>query len=79
MLQGFRDTIKSVDGGDAAGPDYLKNLLNNSKINTENGAMDYILRFISTKWNEASYEQLKTDYIEAPIFSGEQSSNGACL
>ena len=82
MLQGFRDTIKSVDEGDAAGPDYLKNLLNNSKINTENGAMDYILRFISTKWNEAGYEQLKTDYIEAPIFSGEQSSltlQGKCL
>lgn len=82
MLQGFRDTIKSVGEGDAAGPDYLKNLLNNSKINTENGAMDYILRFISTKWNEASYEQLKTDYIEAPIFSGEQSSltlQGKCL
>ena len=79
MLKGFRNTIKSA--GKPDDPNYLENLFNNSKINTENGAMDYILRFISEKWSKG-YEQLKTDYIEAPIFSGEQSSltlQGKCL
>ena len=60
----------------------LTAMLQNSKINTENGALDFILTFISKKWNDAGYEQLKTDYMEAPIFSGEQSSltlQGKCL
>ena len=82
LLKWFKITLDRASdiGLDSKDYFYLKYLLRAANKNTENYALGYILEFISRLW--PSYKQLKTDYFEAPIFSGEQSSlplTGKCL
>jgi len=85
MLEGFREAIESPNLKKAVQEKNLQGVLDNSKINTENGAMDYILTFIKENWHKRSIDDKKhlaNEYIYAPIFSNEQSSlnlRGKCL
>ena len=83
MIKTFRDKMVSdsslVDNKSIV---KLENLLNESKKNTQHGAVNHILEFITTNWWQAGYDQLKSDYANTPIFSASdsgQSLNGKCL
>ena len=83
MLKTFRNKMVSDSSIiDNKNIETLETLLNNSKKNTENGAINHILEFITANWWQAGYEQLKSDYAATPIFSAsdsDESLNGKCL
>ena len=59
----------------------LETILKKSKKNSQSGALDHILEFITNKWHLPGYDQIKSDYATAPIFSGDSAnvySSGKC-
>jgi len=85
MFKGFKKIV-SIGSDDLLGlsqsVEAFQTLMALSNYNTQYGAVGWILDFITSKWYLPGYEHIKSDYVQASIFSKDDEGkyfSGKCL